>query len=103
MSNVKRRGRSDAELMRLLSAPNVKRWGRSDAELMRLIGAQQAEVWAIEMTRRRHGVTIEAFAAAAGVSLRCYYRARAGEHLIREATMAKLRVARRRAAAGSLA
>jgi hypothetical protein len=86
MSNVKRRSRA-----------------RSDAALLDMMAEQAAAIHAIDLTRRKRGVTVERFAAAAGIGLRTYYRALAGCHLLHASTLSRLRQAQRRAAAGALA
>ena len=75
---------------------------RSDKELMQLM-ARQAELLAsIEQTRKRAGVTVARFAYAAGISAQGYYKAMSGGVLVRATTIAKLRRAKRQAAAGAL-
>lgn len=75
---------------------------RSDRELLEMFKAQARVMDAMERTRRNSGKSIAWFAFQAGVDERTYRRALSGVFLMRASTMAKLRVAQRRAAAGKL-
>jgi hypothetical protein len=71
---------------------------RSDGDLIRLMAEQARILAAIDATRRKRGLTVRAFAFAAGVGERSYRRAMSG--LVRAGTVAKLRAAQRKVAAG---
>ena len=76
---------------------------REDAELLQRMASQEAIVASVDKTRRMRGVTVLVMAAAAGISVSSYWRALSGTVLLRAATLAKLKRAQRRAAAGYLA
>lgn len=96
MSLSKARGKS---VMTFVKARHRR---RGDGELMRLMAEQARMLAAIDATRRKRRLSVEAFARAAGVSARSYFRALSGLVLVRAATVAKLKAAQRRAAAGAL-
>jgi hypothetical protein len=73
---------------------------RSDGDLIRLMAEQARILAAIDATRRKRGLTVRAFAFAAGVGERSYRRAMSGLVLVRAGTVAKLRAAQRKVAAG---
>lgn len=75
---------------------------RSDDDIMKLMAAQQKILAGIEKTRLHRAISEERFAVAAGVGLRTFQRARSGLFLMRASTLAKLRQAQRKAAAGAL-
>ena len=75
---------------------------RSDDDVMKLMAAQQKILAGIEKTRIQRGISTEKFAVAAGVGWATFMRARSGLVLINASTMAKLRHAWRKAAAGAL-
>lgn len=76
---------------------------RRDGDLIKIMAGQARLMRAIDQGRKARGITVERFAAAAGISERSYRRAVAGLSVLRAATLAKLRSAQRRAAAGYLA
>ncbi len=75
---------------------------RSDVDIMEMMDLQAKALAAIDMTRRARGLSVERFALAAGVTQRTYFRALSGLVLLRASTIAKLRNAQRKAAAGAL-
>jgi len=80
----------------------VKRRRRSDGDIMALMEQQERLLAGIEATRLARKLTIERFAQAAGLTERGYRKALSGLVVVRASTIAKLRNAQRKAAAGAL-
>ncbi len=75
---------------------------RSDVDILAIMDLQARVLEAIELTRKRCGLSVQRFAVAAGVDERSYRRALSGLVVVRTSTIAKLRNAQRKAAAGAL-
>jgi hypothetical protein len=92
------------EKQKKYAIPKVKRLpgGRSDKEIARLMERQARVMDAVEKTRGRAKVSVVLFAVAAGISPATYFRVLSCEKLARVSTIAKIRHAQRKAAAGAL-